>query len=445
MNAPRSCTATFEPEPAPAPVIEDVTGPSDGDSGEVFNWAARIRDPDSSRSDLTVSVAVYEDGAGSQRVGEYELEPTTTGGDLAEGIFYDVSVSFTVPDSTRLYWRIIVSDGTYGDRYPTDGYESFAVSIDDPAPVADLVVTPTSGDAPLDVTLNACGSTDNTGVEAYEFATGDGGGTTTTSCSWSYRYPSSGTFSPTVTVYDTLDQTDTVAGSDVSVSPPTATRPNFVLENAYLSPANPTEGDDVDFCVTWRNAGDATAVLPADGNIAVSRAFLDADGVTSARFSNSIWFIDIPAGDSWEDCVDAFSGDGATPGSHSIYAYTDADQEVEESNENDNRLVLDFTVSTAPTDFEDPDMVIDRPGNYDTVYSSSIEVRGTVSDNSGDVRRVEYKVNNGDRVTVSDDLPGSDFAFTASGLVQGINNTITVYAYDPSGNRTAEGLNLFYE
>lgn len=335
------------PPPDVAPEILAATGPNDGSSGDTYTWSLTVRDADSAPSSITASVSVFTDGTGSTLLQEVPLTLKTTGGDLTTGVVYSGSAVLTATTSRRLYWRAFVDDGTAGVRYPTSGLASFQVLVaSDAPPAAALSASPTSGTAPLSVHLDACASTDDHRIDSYAFDAGDGTTSTSGTCTFDHAYASPGTYHPSVTVTDSAGQTDAAtAGTVVVNNAPGGPAPDLVLESPRIVPTNPKAGDEVQFCVTFHNAGDAPAVLPADGTIAVNRAYVDQDAGGAPSFTNWLWYVDIAAGYSFETCDVVFPSGTSTAGSHTVYAYIDADHEIAESNEGNNRLVFNFQVA----------------------------------------------------------------------------------------------------
>jgi len=77
-----------------------------------------------------------------------------------------------------------------------------------------LSVTPKSGSPPLNVTADACASTDTDGtpIASYRFSFGDGSSTvvvTPPTCSTQHTYTAAGNFTVTATVTDTANQPST--------------------------------------------------------------------------------------------------------------------------------------------------------------------------------------------------------------------------------------------
>ncbi len=106
----------------------------------------------------------------------------------------------------------------------------------DNAPTAALTVTPASGTAPVNVTADASGSTDQdaTGIDTYAFSWGDGSNVAAQAASTvQHSYTQAGSYTVTVTVSDTAGKSST-ATAQVTVAaapppPPAATQPTSVV------------------------------------------------------------------------------------------------------------------------------------------------------------------------------------------------------------------------
>ena len=98
----------------------------------------------------------------------------------------------------------------------------------DAPPTARVSVTPASGQAPLNVDIDGGTSSDDRGIESYQFSFGDGSSTAAQpSSTVEHSYTSAGTFTIRLTVTDTGGQTS-VATTSLTVSappPPTPTPP----------------------------------------------------------------------------------------------------------------------------------------------------------------------------------------------------------------------------
>ena len=140
--------------------------------------------------------------------------------------------SLTVDDQTagRRIYGIALSDSSGG--YVTalwDGVRGFGQIMavgtggaNDP-PVASLTATPDSGDKPLDVTLDASGSTDDSAIVKYEFDYGEGGGWVDngSTATKAHTYTTAGVYVAAVRVTDD----GTPALQDIATVTVTVTKP----------------------------------------------------------------------------------------------------------------------------------------------------------------------------------------------------------------------------
>jgi parallel beta-helix repeat protein len=120
-------------------------------------------------------------------------------------------------------------------------------------PTAQLIVSPSSGTAPLPVTVDARGSSDPQGQSlTYAFDFGDGSGSGSQSAATaSHTYATAGSYSVTVTVTDTSGLSAT-AGRTVTVTNPGAVDPTFVGSIANnFSTSTHTSGS----VTVWKPAG----------------------------------------------------------------------------------------------------------------------------------------------------------------------------------------------
>lgn len=180
--------------------------------------------PDSGSFPLAVelSSAGSSDPDGSIVKHEWDLD-----GDgifeLDSGADLDVNFTYDAVGSYTAHVRITDNEGATAE-------DAVTISVNDPdmnPPVADLVAMPSSGDAPLLVTLDASASSDDLGIVNYDWDTnGDGFFETLDSLDatvvWTYQ---PGTWNPVVRVEDTQGQTDTAEIEIISDAP----------ANAYLT------------------------------------------------------------------------------------------------------------------------------------------------------------------------------------------------------------------
>ncbi len=141
------------------------------------------------------------------------------------------------------------------------------------------------------VTLDASDSTDNVGIETYEWDT-DGDGlieARTSSPTLEHTYGSAGTYNPSVTVVDDRGNTDTAS---VSVTVTEQTTASISVTNASVGSETITAGESATVSVTVENTGDAAGTksinLTVDGETVASQSVdLSAGGSTTLTFAVS--------------------------------------------------------------------------------------------------------------------------------------------------------------
>ncbi len=89
-----------------------------------------------------------------------------------------------------------------------------------------------------------------------------------------------------------------------------------------------------------------------------------------------------------------------------------------------------------------PVVSITTPQDGATVNQAQLTVQGTAQDNVR-VTRVTYQLNNGQEQEVSI-TPGPSVNFSFHLTLQEGQNTITVHAYDPSGNKGSKTVQVTY-
>ncbi|OED43712.1 hypothetical protein AB833_03220 [Chromatiales bacterium (ex Bugula neritina AB1)] len=144
-----------------------------------------------------------------------------------------VESTFTFSTAGRYEFNLQASDGRLSGSDRLVVVVNAEGGVND-APVAMLISSMTSGDAPLAVDFDASGSTDDGGIVSYEWEYGDGGSSTGVESSVSYLYAEAGSYTARVTVTDDQGKSDSVSvGIEVnSVEPPVYAT---ILVNEFLA------------------------------------------------------------------------------------------------------------------------------------------------------------------------------------------------------------------
>jgi uncharacterized repeat protein (TIGR01451 family) len=159
---------------------------------------------------------------------------------------------------------LALNDTTAGSGYVLSGNDACAPNT---APAAALAATPTSGSAPLSVSLSGAGSTDaDTGdhVASYTFYFGDGSSPVTQANPVvAHTYANPGTYRATLTVTDSRGQeSSNVASVTITANPPDAAD----LKVTMTGPATGHVGQSLTYTITLTNLGPnaATGVTLTD-------------------------------------------------------------------------------------------------------------------------------------------------------------------------------------
>jgi len=156
-----------------------------------------------------------------------------------------------------------------------------AAQPDDP-PVATLTASPTSGQSPLAVHLDASGSTDvdQTPIASYNFSWGDGTGTSgeQVGATADHTYTQAGTWSAVVTARDTSGKTSTASVSITVTAPP----PPVDSPPVASVQATPSAGD-----APMAVSVDASASTDTDATPIATYAYDYGDGSVQAAQSGS--------------------------------------------------------------------------------------------------------------------------------------------------------------
>ena len=152
---------------------------------------------------------------------------------------------------------LALNDTTAGSSYILAGNSSCAPNT---PPVAGLTATPSSGTAPLTVTLSGASSSDADAgdrVASYTFYFGDGSTPVTqASPTISHTYANPGTYRATLTVTDSRGQeSSNVASATITVNPP----PSADLRITKVGPATGHVGQALTYTIKVTNLGPSTA------------------------------------------------------------------------------------------------------------------------------------------------------------------------------------------
>lgn len=187
-------------------------------------------------------------GAGSSDdfgITQFEFDPGDGTGWVNTGMTTFLDHTYTAPGVTTVYTaRLRVTDTALQTTIATRNIT--VIVVDDP-PVANLVAIPNSGDAPLFVTLDASGSTDDFGIAEYRFDPGDGSG-------WSLWQPGA-TYTHTYIPFLSTDFTAQVQVRDTSMQVDTDTAlvqvnvPGGCLISGVTGPAALNVGETANFSV----------------------------------------------------------------------------------------------------------------------------------------------------------------------------------------------------
>ena len=213
-------------EPDPVPVAAFTATPTSGDAPLTVTL-------DGSTSTDNAEIASYswdfgngETGAGSDASVEY-----TAAGEYTIGL--------TVTDSAGQISEAATQTITVGEP--------------DPVPVAAFTATPTSGNAPLTVTLDGSTSTDNAEIASYAWDFGNG--ETGVGSDAAVEYTAAGEYTIALTVTDSANQTATQT-VNISVSAPVQPDPPVLITPLAGSER---EQDDINVRFEWMPVANANS------------------------------------------------------------------------------------------------------------------------------------------------------------------------------------------
>ncbi len=226
----KTVTVTAKPVPKVPPVAHLIVYPTNGEAPLTVS----LNGSGSTDADGTIVKYAWKASDGQQAVGKNSK------------ITFDNSGSYTI------ILTITDNDGL------TDSAQSkVTVTAKPVAPVANLTVYPTNGEAPLTVSLNGSGSTDSDGT-IVEYAWKVSNGQQAYGANTEIIFSHSGTYDITLTVKDNDGLTDTAQSNVTVTSPPLLNVPPTAAFSIY-----PTEGE-APLTVTL----DASGSTDSDGTIA---------------------------------------------------------------------------------------------------------------------------------------------------------------------------------
>ena len=337
------------------------------------------------------------------------------------------------------------------DNEGAESFESGTVTVSDPpnaSPVAAFTQSTTGGEAPLNVSFNASGSSDSDGsIASYAWTFGDGA--TASVVSTSHTYTSDGSFTVRLTVTDddgaTSSATRTVNVTSTPESPPNAvfsmnpTSGVAPLEVSFnASGSTDDDGSIVSYAWDFDDGGSATGVttshrFDATGTFSVSLKVTDDDGnesVTSRSITVSAP-VNVPPTASFErsptsgdiPLVVTVDGSGSSDGDGSIasYAWTFGD------GSSATGVSASHTYTSAGT-FTIRLTVTDDAGATSTVTSS---ITATVPSNAAPIASFTLNASNG--------VVPLTVQFDASGSTD-LDGTIDSYAWNFGDGATSTGV-----
>jgi len=263
--------------------------------GNISPIASFTYTPSSGESPLTVSFNASSSDDSDGSIVTYQW----TFGDGSNGTGATTSHIYTTTSNRTYSITLTVTDD--GGAQATD---SHLVSVTPPPPnsppVASFTRTPSSGEAPLNVSFNASGSYDSDGsIVSYEWDFGDGG--SDTGVTTSHTYQNAGTYTAVLRVTDNNGSTDTVSRSitvTVAVNEPPVAAFSFVCDptDAHTFIFDASASTDSDGVIThWAwDFGDDTGLTVSQslkimnhrymiaGTYAVTLTVYNNDGMSNA-------------------------------------------------------------------------------------------------------------------------------------------------------------------
>ncbi|MEJ2246705.1 MAG: PKD domain-containing protein, partial [Acidobacteriota bacterium] len=155
-------------------------------------------------SGLAPLVVIFNASDSSGDIETYSWDFKDGSSDMGEGVTH----TFMAPGDYEVTLTVIDSDNTMDSAKKIIN----VTSAGNQPPTATFTATPVSGDAPLDVSFDATGSTDSDGtIDTYEWDFGDG--STGTGDTINHTYTTQGTYTVTLTVTDDAGGSDTATTS----------------------------------------------------------------------------------------------------------------------------------------------------------------------------------------------------------------------------------------
>ncbi|HEY0997380.1 MAG TPA: PKD domain-containing protein, partial [Gemmatimonadaceae bacterium] len=300
------------------------------------------------------------------------------------------------PDGDVLTYAWTFGDGTTAGneatvehRYAASGSFTATVTVTDAhgataqapvsftlnrAPVASF--TTAGGTTPLSIVLDASGSSDPDGdALTYAWDFGDGSSGVGVTASRSYAAP--GTYTVTLTVTDPSGASNQ-ANRAVTLNPP---RPDLRFTSCTVSPAAPTNADQVMFTLTLRNDGASDAVFPA--------GYFGYDMTNGGSYSpqSNLSGTTLAAGASRQVSI-SWPPYWHTPGSYTPTVRADPSGRIAESDETNNAISCPVTIVQGPQ----PDLVITNVEvtTNPIVYGSDFRFKVTVKNQGTAAASISY-------------------------------------------------------
>lgn len=205
-------------------------------------------------------------------------------------------------------------------------------------------------------------------------------------------------------------------------------QPDLVPVDVATSPEDPIEGESTVFTATIANEGEADA--PSSFNVAF---LVDGEQVGENKTVESLRF-----GDEAEIDSDAWT---ATPGEHQVTVIADAHEEVDESQEANNELMVAFEVNAAKVDLVVTELSTTPEEPYEgrnVTLSATVENEGNVASNNTTLRFFVDGSALGPDVDVPGLEPGEDAIVTSGEAWSAAEGEHTISAFVDPGHEQDE-------